>query len=173
MFSVFVLALFFSFFTQSCSWSEGDKYLFSGYASLSALDAYQTSKIEKAGLSEGNPFWARPGGAPYVKKLIVAKIVGAGLILLILDKYPDDRRELLILMNMIQGGVDVWNEYALRHYGRQDEEEVSDLCYRSLLITVRDRPSPDVFVYPLTLDYRNIDFSQAQGRPVRAETWER
>ncbi len=101
------------FYLSSCSWGINDRALMAGYLTFSAIDASQTSRISQAGLREANPLYAKPDGNPDMKRVIIAKLLGSGLIFWLLENHPGERGEALALANGIQGGVVVWNEYLL------------------------------------------------------------
>ncbi|MBI4666179.1 MAG: hypothetical protein HY751_07215 [Nitrospinae bacterium] len=139
VFQLRYLALFILPITlPSCAWTAEERGLFSSYLAFSAIDAWQTDKGAKAGLEELNPIYKNQDGVADIRKVLAMKIGGAALIALLLDQAREDRRELLYAANGIQGGVVVWNSYALEeveklhnHQAGFDDFGASLSCYKA------------------------------------------
>lgn len=87
----------------------------SSYVALSAVDAVQSANWD--GYDKGNriyeinPFFANDDGTANMGKLITWKIVGGLGAYFIVDRYPKIRRPLLIGINVLQGGVVIYNGF--------------------------------------------------------------
>lgn len=99
-FKLFCSALFILFLLNGCftGWSKKDKAKFAAFGTLQAVDALQFDKDDEA-----NPLF-KNGEA-----MIITKIIGTGIIYLIVDRYPKERGTLLNIGNTLMTGVVVWN----------------------------------------------------------------
>lgn len=91
-------------------WKPRDKALFAGYAVLSAVDAYQTSRISKQDdLREANPLFRGSDGHVDMERVIGFKILSLGAVYLLAEYVPQYRTGILSVSCGLQGAAVAWN----------------------------------------------------------------
>lgn len=90
-------------------WKTTDKVLFGTYLAASAIDAAQTIHALDQRHPNGQPMFREVnplyGEQPSDGRIILTKLIGAGVIYLIADRVPSARRTTLWLVNALQIGV--------------------------------------------------------------------
>ena len=94
---------------RSEGWATTDRVLFGTYLTASALDAAQTIHALDQRHPNGQPKFKEVnplyGEQPSDSRIILTKLVSAGVIYLIADRVPSARRTTLWLVNALQIGV--------------------------------------------------------------------
>ena len=90
-------------------WDTRDKTLMGSYITLSAIDAYQTSQIDRKGLSEGNPLLVNADGQVDMGRVIGTKLVALTAVYLLAEYVPKYRTPILSVAVGIQGACVAWN----------------------------------------------------------------
>lgn len=90
----------------SCAgWSQRDKVYMGTYLALSTVDALQTANTDQ----ELNPIFRGPDGGPDMGWVVGGKLVSAGVVLLMANRFPALRARLLTGAIMFQGGAVIYN----------------------------------------------------------------
>jgi len=95
------------FLLSACTWSRQDKLLYASYLTLSGIDALQTSQMDE----EYNPLMRSGDGSPDMVKVIGIKAVSGLGVYFLADYFPKARTEILIGINILQGGVVIYNGF--------------------------------------------------------------
>lgn len=90
-------------------WSDLDKKLFTSYVILSAIDVVQTAGVDGNSSKEMNPIFSRDDGTADMGKVIGLKVLLGVGVWFIVERWPEIGTEVLVVGNVIQGGVVVWN----------------------------------------------------------------
>ncbi len=95
------------------AWTGSEVALATSFAIGNFLDIYQTSQIERIGAQEANLLFRNSDGSPNMRRVVVAKSIVLGGVMLVLHYFPHHaRKQTLKIMNVLQFGVVIWNEGA-------------------------------------------------------------
>lgn len=105
-----IILLMMLFLLMGCTtWNRTDKLLMGSYLMFSTIDAVQSAQWDGEETYEINPIFANDDGTTNMKKLIAWKTTAGLGAYFISDKFLQIRRPLLIGINILQGGIVIWN----------------------------------------------------------------
>ena len=90
------------------SWNSVDKSLIITYSAMDALDVKQSDKEIDRGIRDVNPIY---GSNSSEAKVVLTRLVAAGVVYWLADTYPEYRRSILIEANIFQG-ISVSHNYS-------------------------------------------------------------
>lgn len=91
---------------ESPKWTRVEIVLAAGYFAGSVLDAAQTRYALHKGASELNPLF---GTNPSAGRIYGIKIAFGALALYFAHRLPEDRKKMLLAMNLVQWSIVAWN----------------------------------------------------------------
>ncbi len=104
---ILALGLIFGFMTEAKAdeWKPADKALMGAFVAMQVIDTVQTKQILDRDGREENPLL---GDHPSVARMVAIKGAGTYVIYRLADYFPEERRAMLVVLDLLQG-------YVIRH----------------------------------------------------------